>query len=244
MNVLQETGLSVFANEKFGEVRVIMKNGDPWFVAKDICKALDLTDVSKTVSLLDDDERGTNSIRTPSGDQQMLIISEPGMYSLVLRSRKPEAKAFKRWITHEVIPAIRKTGTYSKDSQLVIPNFSNPAEAARAWANEYEAKLEAQKQVAALEETVEIQEIALTTHRDWKTVAGIPWLREYFTSTDTRTLGKIGRLLSAICRREGIEIKNIPDDRWGEVHSYPLSAITILKETLDQNPSIFAELRK
>ena len=104
--------LKVFEKAEFGRVRVVECEGEPWFVAKDVCECLELTDVSKTISLLDDDEKGTNSIRTPGGEQQMLVVSEPGLYSLILRSRKPEAKAFKRWVTHEILPSIRKTGHY------------------------------------------------------------------------------------------------------------------------------------
>lgn len=104
--------LKVFEKAEFGRVRVVECEGEPWFVAKDVCECLELTDVSKTISLLDDDEKGTNSIRTPGGEQQMLVISEPGLYSLILRSRKPEAKSFKRWVTHEILPSIRKTGHY------------------------------------------------------------------------------------------------------------------------------------
>lgn len=73
-----------------------------------MCAGRWLTDPNKSVGRLDDDEKGTNSIRTPGGKQEMIIVNEPGLYSLVLGSRKPEAKAFKRWITHEVIPAIRR----------------------------------------------------------------------------------------------------------------------------------------
>ena len=105
--------LKVFEKAEFGRVRVVECEGEPWFVAKDVCECLELTDVSKTISLLDDDEKGTNSIRTPGGEQQMLVVSEPGLYSLILRSRKPEAKAFKRWVTHDVIPSIRKRGLYA-----------------------------------------------------------------------------------------------------------------------------------
>ena len=105
--------MQIFEKAEFGKVRVVERDGQPWFVAKDVCECLELTDVSKTISLLDDDEKGTNSIRTPGGEQQMLVISEPGLYSLILRSRKPEAKAFKRWVTHDVIPSIRKRGLYA-----------------------------------------------------------------------------------------------------------------------------------
>ena len=105
--------LKVFEKAEFGRVRVVECEGEPCFVTKDVCECLELTDVSKTISLLDDDEKGTNSIRTPGGEQQMLVVSEPGLYSLILRSRKPEAKAFKRWVTHDVIPSIRKRGLYA-----------------------------------------------------------------------------------------------------------------------------------
>lgn len=104
--------LQIFKNEKFGEIRVITKNGELWFVANDACRILELGDTSKAVSRLDEDEKGANSIPTPGGTQNMLMVNEPGLYSLVLGSRKPEAKEFKRWLTHEVIPALRKTGTY------------------------------------------------------------------------------------------------------------------------------------
>lgn len=144
--------MQIFQNRAFGAVRVVEHEGEPWFVAKDVCECLELTDVSKTISLLDDDEKGTNSIRTPGGKQDMLIVSEPGLYSLVLRSRKPEAKAFKRWIVHEVIPSIRRTGGYGA---LALPNFRNPAEAARAWADKEEQRLLEEQKRLALEQKME-----------------------------------------------------------------------------------------
>ena len=94
------------------QVRTVTINGQPWFVAADVCAVLDIRDTSMAVRSLDDDERGTSIIGTPSGEQNMLVINEPGLFSLILRSRKPEAKAFKRWITHEVLPSIRREGGY------------------------------------------------------------------------------------------------------------------------------------
>ena len=104
--------LKIFENPQFGKVRVIERDGEPWFVAADVCRALELGEVHVAMRRLDDDEKGRCSIPTPGGVQEMSIINEPGLYSLVLGSRKPEAKAFKRWITHDIIPAIRKTGGY------------------------------------------------------------------------------------------------------------------------------------
>ena len=110
--------LMIFENPEVGAVRSILIDGDPWFVAADVCKALELEKTNRALSRLDDDEKGAHSVSTPGGRQRMSIISESGLYSLILGSRKPEARAFKRWITHEVIPSIRKHGAYMTDSLL------------------------------------------------------------------------------------------------------------------------------
>lgn len=104
----------VFDNPEFGRLRVIQdESGEPWFVAKDVCDALDIrTDTVRTI--LDEDEvkeTNPNSIGV-AGGRNPLIVSEAGLYSLVLKSRKPEAKRFKRWVTHDVLPSIRKSGGY------------------------------------------------------------------------------------------------------------------------------------
>ena len=113
------TNLIPFTHEQFGQIRIIKdeNTGEPWFVAKDVCGALDLSNVGQAVSYLDADEQTviTNDGLTRSRNNRVLLISSPGIYSLILRSRKPEAKAFKRWITHEVLPSIRKTGGYIVD---------------------------------------------------------------------------------------------------------------------------------
>lgn len=104
-----ENNIQVFNNEEFGEVRTVMVSDEPWFVAADVCKALELSNPTVAVSRLDDDERAKFNLgRQGEG----IIVNEAGLYSLILGSRKPEAKVFKRWITHDVIPAIRKTGGY------------------------------------------------------------------------------------------------------------------------------------
>lgn len=97
------------------EIRIIMIDNEPWFVAKDICSVLETVNVSQAVDKLDDDEKGICSIDTLGGTQEMSVVSEPGLYTLTLKSRKPEAKPFRRWVTHEVLPSIRKTGSYSVD---------------------------------------------------------------------------------------------------------------------------------
>ncbi|SCY45347.1 BRO family, N-terminal domain [Desulfoluna spongiiphila] len=95
-------------------VRVVIINGEPWWVAKDACDVLEIKNARSSLALLDDDEKNSVHIMdgTP-GNPEKTVINEPGLYTLILKSRKPEAKAFKRWITHEVLPQIRKTGRYA-----------------------------------------------------------------------------------------------------------------------------------
>ena len=112
------TDLQIFTNVKFGSVRAVEVEGEPWFVAADVCGALELDNVSMAVDRLDDDERGVSPIDTLGGMQRMKIVSESGLYALVLGSRKEEAKAFKRWVTHDIIPAIRKHGGYLTPSKI------------------------------------------------------------------------------------------------------------------------------
>jgi len=108
-----ENSLQVFTSDQFGQIRTVSQGGEPWFVAADVCAALELGNSRQAITRLDDDEKGVISTDTLGGKQEMATVNEPGLYSLVLGSRKPEAKAFKRWITHEVIPAIRKHGMYA-----------------------------------------------------------------------------------------------------------------------------------
>lgn len=105
--------VKIFESPEFGQVRTTVIDGEPWFVAADVCRALDLGNPTRALDRLDNDERTLISIKGASNGKPVNGVNEPGLYSLVLGSRKPEAKAFKRWITHEVIPAIRKTGGYS-----------------------------------------------------------------------------------------------------------------------------------
>lgn len=125
-------------------VRTLLIDGEPGFIANDLCAVLEIRNPRDTVAALDDDEKGVASTDTLGGAQQMTYVTEAGMYSLVLRSRKPEAKAFKRWITHEVLPAIRKTGAYGT---AVLPQTL--PDALRAYAAEVEAREALAAKVAA-----------------------------------------------------------------------------------------------
>lgn len=109
MNALQ-----TFSNTEFGNIRTMMIDFEPWFVGKDIAAALGYKEPTKAArEKVDDEDRGMAKVDTPSGIQNMVIINESGLYSLVLSSKLPSAKKFKRWVTSEVLPAIHKNGRYS-----------------------------------------------------------------------------------------------------------------------------------
>ena len=160
LDSIVSNSMQLFADKGF-KIRVIMRLGDPWFVAKDACDCLDLANSRDAVSRLDDDEKGVGKADTLGGSQDMMLISESGLYTLIMRSNKPEAKVFRKWVTSEVLPSIRKTGSYSvtqtqvsRKDQLYLAIIHAESEAAR---------------VDALKELAEInkQEVkALTAERD------------------------------------------------------------------------------
>ena len=109
--------LQVF-NYNGNEVRTIQKDGEPWWVLKDVCGILGISKYRDTASRLDEDERGSVRVDTPGGEQEMTVVNESGLYNVILRSDKPEAKPFRKWVTSEVLPSIRKHGAYMTPETL------------------------------------------------------------------------------------------------------------------------------
>lgn len=125
--IMKENGIQIFESEEFGKIRVVERDGEPWFVAADVCKALEIGNPSQAISRLDEDEKVTLTTNEGhsgkvGGAQMLSAISEPGLYSIILTSRKSEAKQFKRWVTHEVIPSIRKHGGYIHGQEELTPS--------------------------------------------------------------------------------------------------------------------------
>ena len=120
-----KNNIMVFENERFGSIRTLLKDGQLWFAAVDVCRAAEIRNSRDAVNRLEEDEKSFGLLDTPGGEQNLRIINESGLYSLMLSSRKPEAKAFKRWVTHEVIPSIRKTGAYMTDA-VMEQLYENP----------------------------------------------------------------------------------------------------------------------
>lgn len=110
-------------NYQENEVRTVVKDNEVWWVLKDVCKVLNIVNTHNVSARLDDDEKGVHQMYTLGGTQELTIINETGLYSVILRSDKPEAKEFKRWITHEVLPTIRKTGGYVNNDDIFIETY-------------------------------------------------------------------------------------------------------------------------
>ena len=115
--------LQVFSNAEFGSVRSIMVNNEPYFVGKDVAEILGYKDTAKAIfAHVDAEDKGVGELPTPGGVQNVTIINESGLYSLILSSKLPNAKKFKRWVTSEVLPAIRKHGVFAVDTMLNDPD--------------------------------------------------------------------------------------------------------------------------
>lgn len=189
------------------QVRVVTQDGEPWFVARDVCEVLEHSNPSKAVKdLVDEDDltAGYPIVDALGRTQQVTIVNESGMYSLILGSRKPEARAFKRWITHEVIPSVRKHGTYMTpetiEKTLTDPDFIIGL--ATKLKEEQQARVAAETRALVLEQRVAEYEPKIT------------YLDQILQSKDTVTVTQIakdygmsGQKLNQILNEEGVQYK-------------------------------------
>lgn len=118
-----ENMIKIFESEEFGQIRTVIKNGEPWFVLADVCKALEISNSRMVAGRLDSDE--LMSVKLTSGEQcrEMTAVSESGLYDVILRSDKPQAKPFRKWITTKILPTIRRTGGYVANEDMFIENY-------------------------------------------------------------------------------------------------------------------------
>lgn len=165
--------IKVFESVNFGSIRVVERDGEQWFVATDVCKALEIGNSRMAVERLDSDEKADVSLTDTSSNgvsqkRNFTVVSEPGLYSLVLSSRKPGAKAFKRWIVHEVIPAIRKTGAYMTPEKVqeallnpdTIINLALQIKELQEEARKNEPNVLLAKSITASDECILIRDLA------------------------------------------------------------------------------------
>lgn len=159
------SAVEVFQFPATGErVRTFVRDGEPWFVAKDACDLLGISKHRDAVAQLDPDERASMAVDTPGGVQQMTVVRESGLYALMLISRSPKVQPFRRWVTGEVLPSIRKTGAYGTPK---LPTPMSRAELARNW---YEAELAreaAEEQLAIAAPKAEAWDTLASAHGDY-----------------------------------------------------------------------------
>jgi prophage antirepressor-like protein len=192
-------------NYKAKTVRVIQdENGDLWWVAKDVCKILGLEDTHKAVQRLEEDEKGRKIIPTLGGDQEMLVINEPGLYSLMLRSNKPEAKQFKKWVTHDVLPTIRKSGKYEIQGMSELDLIIRSAQAL--------------KNIETRVHTLEAKTHINSGQTGYWTISA--WCKLNRLSITLDEAKRKGLESVRLSKEWGAEIGKVHDERFGIVNSY------------------------
>ena len=231
-----ENAIKIFENEEFGSVRTMEINGEPYFVGKDVAEILGYANTSKAlIDHVDDEDKLNNETLSSLGQRGGWLINESGLYSLILSSKLPTAKKFKRWVTSEILPVIRKTGSYSIQSKPDSYTIEDPAARARRWAEEYEekkaleAKIEEQKPLVEYAEHIQASKDVI----DMKSMAKLA----------SKNGIKIGRnkLFSFLRDRKILDRENIPyanymDKEWFQVVESPYTFnngdVKIIRTTL------------
>jgi prophage antirepressor-like protein len=192
------------------QVRVIQnEDGNPEWVAKDVCHILDM-DVTQT-RRLDNDEKGLREIQTPGGPQNLVTVNEPGLYTLIIRSNKPEAKKFRKWITSEVLPAIRKSGKYEIDNISEIDLIIQSAQSLKKF------------ELKQIEHDNRLSTLEAKSHQNsgqtgyWTIIA---WSRLNNLKLSLDEATKRGREAARLSNVWGVDISKVPDERFGFVNSY------------------------
>lgn len=227
----------LFQKSNLGRVRCFVIENEPWFVAKDVCECLNLTNTTVAISKLDEDELTKFNLGSQSGEVN--LVNEYGVYNLVLGSRKPEAKEFKRWITHDVIPSIRKNGVYATPAAVQEMSAEELMAKALIAANATIERIKAERdeairtkmQISAGREAKVMSRLGLEVRRnealkkenkelkdklgesaDWYTVASIPWLFKYMYHDPYR-----GSLKVDVYNRVGTALSRICKERGIEI---------------------------
>jgi prophage antirepressor-like protein len=194
------------------DISVVMDDvGDPWWIASDVCTVLELTDVSKTLERLDADEKLMRKVFVSGQNRDMWTVNEPGLYSIIIRSNKPDAKKFKRWITHEVLPSIRKTGKYEVGQASELDLIIQSAQELK--------KIEAQQ----IKHDQRLQVLEAKQHTNsgetgyWTITA---WCRLIKTTLSMEDAIRKGREASKLSKEWGVPISSVRDERFGYVNRY------------------------
>ena len=205
--------LQIFNNSEFGQIRTVEINGEPYFVGRDVATALGYSDTSDALKRHVDEEDKLTRCFTDSGQsRQMYVINESGVYALVFGSKLESAKRFKRWITSEVLPSIRKTGSYGSMSQLEILQIS------------VNRLVEQEKRLNSMESRIdEIEAKTITAPTEYYTIAGFASIRKQ--KVDVNRAIFLGRKASKMSKEYGYDIGKASDPRYGAVNTYHIDVL-------------------
>jgi len=208
------------------EVRVVILDGEPWFVVMDVCQAIEIVDARRAASRIEEADRRQTPVSSSGQDRQMWVVNESGLYELIFASNKPEARRFRRWVTSEVLPQIRRTGGYSvalSPAELLLRQAEMLVAQERRTAA-IEAKQRVQdEQIDDLMGTVGAHSVDIETlkeNHERVTAIGFANLRKIRSDVDF--LRHLGIKAAALARWQGVPVSRVHSTVWGEVNAWPL----------------------
>ena len=260
---------SIFVNQSFGQVRVIINEDNPWFAAKDICNSLGYIDSSNAIKQHCKINGVVKHHLTDSMGRSQLTacINEQNLYRLIMRSNLPSAEKFEDWVVGEVLPSIRKHGFYGTDN--FVEDALNDPDGMIAILERYKAEQQ-QRRIAEQQRDVAVITKALIGKRreatamntasqyskennrlleqlgnakTWKQAKAIPWLKDFFVLSPG-AYSVIGKRLSKVSREFGYETRKIEDTQWGSVKAYRTEAIDYFKHQLIEDRNLMKKYRK
>ena len=221
--------LQVF-NYEDRNVRTVIKDGEPWFIAKDVCDILGIKNSRDAMTRLDEDEKADVVLNDGRQNRAMTIINEPGLYNLILRSDKAEAKTFKRWITHEVLPAIRKTGVYDQNKKSCSSMADWLLESAMFMKKLEEDQKRQQEELEEISHSQRLIQGKVDILNDKEfTIMGYANMNNL--SVDNSVANSLGRKAASLSRKKGYYIGVATHPVFGRVNTYH---VDILDEVFDQ----------
>lgn len=201
-------------------VRTIEREGQPWFIAADVCAVLEIVDIHRAMSRLDEDDRRQAPVVDAVGRQNpnTWVVNESGLYQLIFQSRKPEARAFKRWITSEVIPSIRKTGRYEVQPRDQLDVLAEQVAALQRVRDEASR---AQTTAEQAHDTARESQARLDSMEGQRHPSALAYCKYTGRATDTKSLQRLGRMASTVGTRDGLKPGSTDDNRFGVVNTWP-----------------------